>query len=55
MIKDVSITIKPENEKNTGLINSLIYQELKKAGIQFQKQDIATVFQKNPLMRGMAI
>ena len=49
MIKDVSITIKPENEKNTGLINSLIYQELKKAGIQFQKQDITTVFQKKSI------
>lgn len=35
MIKDISITIKPEDEKNTGLHKSLVIKELKKNKIPF--------------------
>lgn len=49
MVKDLSITIKPEDEKNTSLINHLICQEIKKAGIQFRKQDLISVFQKKSI------
>ncbi len=49
MVKDVSITIKPEDEKNTSLINHLICQEIKKAGIQFRKQELISVFQKKSI------
>ncbi len=49
MVKDLSITIKPEDEKNTSLINYLICQEIKKAGIQFCKQELISVFQKKSI------
>lgn len=49
MVKDLSITIKPEDEKNTSLINHLICQEIKKAGIQFRKQELISVFQKKSI------
>lgn len=49
MVKDLSITIKPEDEKNTSLINHLICQEIKKTGIQFRKQELISVFQKKSI------
>lgn len=37
MIKSISITVLPKDEKNESLINSLISKELKKAGITYKK------------------
>lgn len=49
MITQVMITVKPQDEKNRGLINSLIYKELKNKGISFNKEDLNLVFEKKSI------
>ena len=49
MIKDISITVKPEETENKTLINSLIKKELKKQRINFSAGDITPVFVKKSI------
>lgn len=48
MIKEITITIKPKDEENQKLINSLIKKELKKIGIN-SNQKINSVFEKKSI------
>lgn len=47
MIKDISITVKPEDEKNSGLHKSLIIKELKKNHLP--TADLTLVFEKKSI------
>lgn len=49
MIKELSVTVKPEEEKNNGLIKTLIYRELNKQNIPFKKEDVTSVFIKKSI------
>ena len=47
MQKEITITIQPDDEKNQGLINSLINKKLKEEGIR--SKNITSVFVKKSL------
>ena len=49
MVKEISICLLPEQETNQSIINSAIQKELKKAGINAQKNDITSVFIKKSI------
>ncbi|MBR1535878.1 MAG: FAD-binding protein [Treponema sp.] len=49
MTTDISITIKPQDEKNKLLIDSEIYKGLEKKGIPFKKEEITSVFIKKSI------
>lgn len=49
MIKEITVTIKPEEEKNQKIIQSLIFRELKKNNISFSAKDITSIFQKKSI------
>ncbi|MCQ2592856.1 MAG: FAD-dependent monooxygenase [Treponema sp.] len=49
MIKEVSVTIQPEDEKNAGLINHLVVKELQKAGIKADKKEMQLEFVKKSI------
>ena len=49
MIKDISITVKPDEAGNKSLIKTLINKELKKQSISFNKNEITTVFEKKSI------
>ena len=49
MIKDITITVKPEKAGNSAIINTLINKELLKQNIKFNKNDITTVFEKKSI------
>ena len=49
MIKDISITVKPDEAGNKSLIKTLINKELKKQHISFNKDEINTVFEKKSI------
>ena len=49
MIKDISVTVKPEETENKSLINTLIRKELKKNKIQYKDEDLTAVFIKKSI------
>ena len=49
MIKELSITIKPEDEKNNSLIKSYIFKELKKSDVIFTPENVVYVFQRKSI------
>ena len=49
MIKEVSIVIQPEKEKDENFIQKEICLALKKQGISFEEKDISTVFVKKSI------
>ena len=49
MIKDISITVKPDETENKSVVNSLINKELKKQHIPFNKADLTTKFLKKSI------
>ena len=49
MIKEVSIVIQPEKEKDENFIQKEIRLALKKQGTSFEEKDISTVFVKKSI------
>ena len=49
MTKDVTITIKPEDEKNYNKLKALVFAELKKSGCSFTAEKTTLVFQKKSI------
>ena len=49
MTTDISITIKPADEKNDAIINAEILKSLDKKGIPFKKDDVTSVFVKKSI------
>jgi len=49
MTTDISVTIKPADEKNQALINAEIFKSLDKKGISFKKEDVTSVFIKKSI------
>ena len=47
MIREITITINPEDEKNYNKLNALVFKELKQNGIKFTAEKTTLVFQKN--------
>ena len=49
MTTDISVTVKPADEKNQALINAEIFKSLDKKGISFKKEDVTSVFIKKSI------
>ena len=49
MNTDISITVKPNDEKNQALINAEIFKALDKKGISFKKNEVTSVFVKKSI------
>lgn len=49
MIQTITITVKPEEEKNEKLINTLLFRELNKFQKNWTKDDVAFVFEKKSI------
>ena len=49
MISEVTITIKPQDEKNQKLIQKAIFQELGKKNIKVDNNDLSFVFVKKSI------
>ena len=49
MTTDISITIKPQDEKNQALINAEIFKALDKKGISLKKEEVTSVFVKKSI------
>lgn len=49
MIKEITITVKPEDEKKTDFIHSLILKELKRQNIKSSQKNINFIFEKKSI------
>ena len=49
MTTDISITVKPNDEKNQALLNAEIFKALDKKGIPFKKEEVTSVFVKKSI------
>ena len=49
MTTDISITVKPNDEKNQALLNAEIFKALDKKGITFKKEEVTSVFVKKSI------
>ena len=49
MTTDISVTVKPNDEKNQALLNAEIFKALDKKGIAFKKEDVTSVFIKKSI------
>ena len=49
MIREITITINPEDEKNYNKLKTLVFKELKQNGIKFTAEKTTLVFQKKSI------